>query len=195
MRKVVLAVLALAGVYFLLQYTLVKPTSVSPVKPKAAQFVKIQDQEVHSPDGTMNLIMKVQKNSDNTNTFSFSISDISGRNQRSLFSKSLSPSGRMEIPKNAWSPDNKLVFVHEDKDGVLDWFVFKTDGTAFGKGENFLDIDGVFLNKKSDYYITDVTGWDGPSLLHVKTAFDKSTPGPTYWFDTVSITFIQLANR
>lgn len=196
MGKVLISVLTLAVVYLFLQHNFAKPLSTSQVEsPKSVLSVKIQDQEVHSSDGAMNLIMKVQKNVDNTNTFSFFASDIADKNKRFLFSKSLSPSGRMEIPQNAWSPDNKLIFLHEDKDGIPDWYVFKADSGTFGKDENFLDIQGVFKTRKSDYYITDVTGWDGPSLLHVKTAYDKSTKGSSFWFDTTSKTFIQLANR
>ena len=102
----------------------------------------------------------------------------------------------MSISPNSWSPDKKYVFLQENRSGsIYDVLVFKTSGEPFLVTEQYVSVAPLFTNRKTEYYLTDVTGWDSPTLLHMVTAVDASKKGPPYWFDVTSQSFIQLESR
>lgn len=188
---VFLIILAFGGVLFLINYEKLtssgqqNPILIKPVAPTPA----VQNTEVHSSDGEMNLIMQTQKQSDDSTTYSFFTSDVSGKNKKILFEKTVNVGVSLTIPKNSWSPDNKYVFLRENKPDPFNIFVFKTSGENFADGQQYLDVSSLFDQHKVKYLLSDVTGWDSPTLLHVVTS------GPSYWFDVTTKAFLQLARR
>lgn len=188
---VFLIILAFAGVLFLAnseKLTSSNPPNAVLMKP-IAPTPAIKNTEVHSADGEMNLIMQTQKQEDGSAIYSFFTSDIFGKNKKILFEKTVNAGVSMEIPKNSWSPDNKYVFLREDEPSSFSIFVFKASGENFADGQQYLDVSSLFTQHKVKYLLSDVTGWDSPTLLHVVTS------GPSYWFDITTRAFLQLARR
>ncbi|MBI3070140.1 MAG: hypothetical protein HYY87_02445 [Candidatus Levybacteria bacterium] len=186
-----LIILSFAGVLFLANYE--KLASLNPPNPALIKPIaptpEIQNTEVHSPDGEMNLIMQAQKQSDGSATYSFIASDIAGKNNKILFEKTVGFGVSMEISYNSWSPDNKYVFLRENKVDSFDIFIFKASAENFSNGEKYIDVMPRFAESKIKYVIKDITGWDSPTLLHVVTS------GPSYWFDITTRAFLQLVRR
>lgn len=154
----------------------------------------IQDKEVHSADGKMNLVM-VQDKKDGVKTYTFIASDLSGKNKKTLFSKTVEASASMLLSPNSWSPNNKYVFLQEKEGESIKTFVFKASGEPFTNGLQYLDVRALFEEHKTKYTLKDATGWDAPELLHVTTMLDANTKGPSYWFEIPSKAFLQLATR
>lgn len=188
---VFLIILVFAGILFLtnseklMGLSQQNPVLIKPVAPTSA----IENSEVHSSDGEMNLIMQAQKQNDGSTTYSFFTSDIADNNKKLIFEKTAVDGISMEIPHNSWSPDNKYVFLKESKSGSFDFFVFNASGENFASGEKYIDVMPIFAESKIKYDIKDITGWDSPTLLHVITS------GPSYWFDVTTKAFLQLARR
>lgn len=188
---ILLVVLAFGGVLLLVGYRKAvslnqpNPALIKPIAPTPA----IQNSEVHSADGEMNLVMQKQEQKDGSVVYSFFTSDVSGKNKKILFEKTVKTDVSITIPKNSWSPDNKYVFLRENKLNSFDFLVFKASGENFSNGEKYIDIMPRFIDSKIKHEMQDVTGWDSPTLLHVVTS------GPSYWFDITTKAFLQLARR
>lgn len=189
MRKIfldilVLFILAIAG--WLLfssfyQKNFSKEDLNTPIPPLSAN----RESNVNSPDGAITLLMRTIAKLDGRTVYSFFSLDNSKKTQRLIFSKTLSL-GQMGIPANTWSPDDKLVFIIDKESGVDNFLVLKASGEEFSTGK-FLDVRDLYAKSKNTYKFRDVTGWDDPVLLHVRTF------GPNFWFDITTQTFLQLA--
>ncbi len=142
--------------------------------------------EVHSADGSMNLVMKKVVTGESA-AYSFYVTGNSIQNLL-IFSKTIT-NGEMSIPGNSWSPDNKFLFIKGKEGTVSSYLVFKANGESFTDGNKYLDVAALYNDKKMDYVLKDVTGWDAPGLLHV------FTNGPSYWFELASKAFLQLATK
>jgi len=150
--------------------------------------------EVQSADGTMKLIIKVTSKAGGQ-TYTFSVSDIAGLNKKTIFMKTLSKNQSLQAPANSWSIDNKYLFLKEQDDGSLSFFVFKANGEPFANGEDYIDVVPLFSNKESSYRIADITGWDSATLLHIFTISANGAKGPSFWFDVESKTFMMLGSE
>ncbi|MEX2007846.1 MAG: hypothetical protein WD992_03670 [Candidatus Levyibacteriota bacterium] len=143
--------------------------------------------EVRSPNGSMTLTMKETKKSDGTILYSFLASNDKTDNLE-IYSKTLTR-GKMSVPANSWSPDNKHLFIVEN-DGISDnYLIFKATGEAFADGSTYIDFKSHYNKKMTEYALKDVTGWDAPDLLHVRTS------GPSYWLELGSNAFYRLVQR
>lgn len=188
---VFLIILAFGGVLFFANYEKLtssnqsNPVLIKPIAPTPT----IQNSEVHSSDGEINLIMQAQKQNDGSTSYLFFTSDIAGRNKKLIFEKTVGEDASMEMSQNSWSPENKYVFLRENEPSSFSIFVFKASGENFADGQQYLDVTSLFAQHKIKYLLNDVTGWDSPTLLHVITS------GPSYWFDVTTKTFLQLARR
>ena len=190
LKIVTLAICIPLGIYLLMLYQ--KKTNVSDIiiNPlPLATPTPVKPIEVHSIEGSLKLIMQEKTLPEGINTYTFFVADITGENQRLLFTKTASGSGTMTIPANSWSPDNKYVFLRESENGSIHVLVFKASGQAFADGQKYLDVIDLFAKRLTTEFITDVTGWDAPALLHVKAS------SFSYWFDIDSRSFLQLATR
>ncbi len=161
----------------------------------------MQETNVHSGDGTMKLMMKTEKKPDGTSTYSFTATDISGNNPKSLLTKTVPPGGTMIIPQNTWSPDNKLVFLQENDPATsaatlapLSIFILKASGELFADNQQYLDVTSLWTQRTINYTFKSATGWASPTLLIITTNKNDGTRGPSYWFDVPSKAFLQLAS-
>lgn len=153
-----------------------------------------QQPAVHSGDGTVQLIMRKTDQKDGSILYSFFTTNSSGKIEKTLFTKNIPTSDTMIIPANAWSPDNKYVFLRENNANSFNIFVFKASGETFAGKEQYLDLTALFEKRNLPYNVADVTGWDSETLLHVHTvAKETNKRGPSYWFDVTDRAFLQLA--
>lgn len=166
------------------------PEEVKDIIPEA-QASDLED--VMSPDGKVSLEMK--KNNQEGDTFySFLLNNEENGSQKLLWDRMVS-GGTMSLPFNAFSPDNKYVFLKEEVGGSINYFVLKTSGEEmYGDGSAFCFSD-MFKEKYQDYVITDVTGWGGVGLIIVNTDKVDGGTGPSFWFDVTSKSFIRLSTR
>lgn len=144
------------------------PTKVEAVSPE------ISSSSLISPDGQKTLVMKWEKQGGET-TYSF----YSG--SQLLLTKITS--GQMLIPYNAWSVDNKHIFLKEEVNGQINFYV------APGN----INVSDKFKEKFPDYTLQDMTGWAAENLLIVNANDGKNDV--SFWFDLTSQTFITLSNR
>lgn len=142
---------------------------------------------VRSPDGIMTLTIKETKKSDGTTFYSFLVSGEDADNLE-IYSKTLTI-GKMLLSLNSWSPDNKYLFITENNGNLDNYLIFKATGEAFADGTPYIDFGAHYSEKMTEYTLKDVTGWDGPDLLHVRTS------GPAYWFEISSTAFYRLVQR
>lgn len=149
----------------------------------------IPETDVRSSDGTLKLIMRTKTMEDKSTSYSFFTASISSKEEKPLFKKTVAAGNSMLLSSNSWSPDNKLVFLRENEGSSFNILVFKVSGEPFSNGQQYLSVVPLFVQRKTEYSLTEVTGWDSETLLHVRTT------GPSYWFDVNSLAFLQLARR
>lgn len=154
-----------------------------------------KNKEVHSIEGTKNFIMHSQENADNTTTYSFATEDISGENNRTIFTKTLSSKDSLTIPANSWSPDMKYVFITGNINNTQTVLVFDAEGEAVAPGQQYVDVVPLFAEKKPEFIFTEATGWAAPTLIQLKTTTKTDGSNYPYWFDLSNLSFIQLARH
>lgn len=171
-------------------------TSHEPVS--SIPILQYEDKDVHSPDGSMNLTLKIKNLENGLFSYSFFVSSLKNPSftkatadkQKLLFS-SVGKKGDIWITSNAWSPDNKYVYILKKENGVPDALIFKGSGESFADGKAYIELLPIFTKKGTGYLITNVTGWDSDTLLHVVTVKEKEK-GPSFWFEVPSTAVIQL---
>lgn len=164
-----------------------EPLAASLPIPTEAPVDVTTSKEVRSPDGSMKLSMQKTLKQDGSTSYSFTVSGDSV-SDLVIYSKTLTK-GEMSIPQNSWAPDNKHLFIIEN-DGVSDnYLIFKATGEAFADGTKYIDFRSHYDKKMTEFALKDVTGWDAPYLLHVRTS------GPAYWFELGSNAFYRLVQR
>lgn len=151
---------------------------------------RLQTNQVHASDGTMNLTLLTSWAQDGTVETLFA-SDISGSNKHQIFQKTYS-SGGLLLPANSWSPDNNYVFVEEKRAAASTFLVIKASGEPFADGQGFIDVGALFAEKLKGSMLQTITGWAAPTLLIVTTAKEDGSKGGTYWFDVDSRSFLLL---
>lgn len=159
-----------------------------------SQTTTTEVDEVHSPDGKMNLIMEKVINNE-TSAYSFFVLEISTPSRKLILEKTVPAGSIIEMSPNAWSPDNKYVFIGEISPSYRKYLVFNASAEPFSSGEQYIDVVPSFVAKETDYILSEITGWDSPTLLHVYTTTNDGARGPSYWFEVPSKAIIQLASR
>lgn len=170
--------------------------AVSPL-PTAPVLAKPQTASQISSDGTKQVIMKTTYNKDNTQTYAFSTADGTGINEQIIFSKTLDSTKTMNIPFNAWSPDNKYFFIQEQtKEGTTSGILaFKALGEPFSSEEKYFDVTDLFKKHESVNNFSEATGWASETLIIINTIAPNNTKGPSYWFEIPSKAIIQLSTE
>ena len=153
----------------------------------------ILQSEVDSPDGTMQLILQMQINANNTVSYQLSAQKADGENKITIFSQT-GGQGQFSISQNTWSPDNNYVFMEQYLNGQQTWLVFNASGQNFSDGQQSIDVMALFVKRLEPETILNVTGWDSDTLLHVFTQKTDGSRGPSFWFDVPSRSFTQLAD-
>lgn len=169
----------------------ISPTPIIAKKAQAAGPILFASRE--SPEGSKELLMK--KEEGNLTTYSFFILDNSENLETPLYSTRVNSSQSYSIPYNAWSPDDKYVFIKEDTNAGANYYVFLTSGKPFSDVSPYIEITSLFTQKFPGYKIEDVTGWADPNLLIINTRTETGGFGPSFWFAVSSRSFIQLATR
>lgn len=162
-------------------------------------LVPIQDAsfktEVHSPDGAWKVVLEKIVKSQVLAKYTIFVAEISGANEKIIFSKTLDENKAIQIPENSWSPDNKYLLLKENDSGKLSFFVLKATGETFTDGKEYIDVVSLFDSKKYGYNLSDITGWDSDILLHIFTVSENGTRGPSFWFDVEGKYFSILSSR
>jgi hypothetical protein len=143
--------------------------------------------EVHSGDGTMTLIRKVELKSGQPQTYTFHVVHLTGADKKELplFTRAAAAGPELSIPLNSWSPDNKYLYLQEkDTAGQFNYLVFKATGEPWADGEPYLDVRSYFTKKLPKSTLREATGWASPIFLNVVT-----NEGAAYWFDVTALAF------
>ncbi len=167
-------------------------TTQNVIMPVIDPVLKIDTASQISPDGTKKLSMKTTHNTDGTSTYEIATSDGSGANKQQLYTTKLAGSENMSIPFNAWSPDNKYLFVKKNGNNAL---VFTATGESITKDQVYLDVLDSFTKRGNKDTVKEVTGWASPTLLIFNTAKQDDTFGSSYWFEIPSKAIIQLSSQ
>lgn len=152
-------------------------------------------QSVHSPDGTMKLVLTSQVQPDGETKYVAWVADVAGANRHTIYETTLPVGFMVVLPQNSWSPDNKFLFLKISSPMELAVKVFEANGAAFADGQTSIDVSALFKSDFPDLTLRDVTGWDDPALLHVMSYTTSTTFGSSYWFDVWGRSFIELARR
>ncbi len=148
-----------------------------------------------SPDGTKKVIMKIVRNQDNTQTYSFYNADSSGANEKYIFTRTLEEEENMTIPYNTWSPNNQYFFIQENAKSGKSVFAFEASGAAFSDTEKYFDVTDLFRKRNTGNNFKEATGWASESLIIINTTKKNNTKGPSYWFEVPSRAIIPLATE
>lgn len=148
-----------------------------------------------SPDGTKKVIMKIDRNDDDTQTYSFYTGDDVGVNERLVFTKTLDKTKYMTVPFNTFSSDNKYFFIQENSEEGTSIFAFKTSGEPFSDTEAYFDVTDLFKKRETGNNFAEATGWASESLIIINTTKDDGTKGPSYWFEVPSKAILILATE
>lgn len=149
-----------------------------------------------TPDGKKKLVMEATHNRRNSVTYVFTTTDGSGGSLAPLFTTTVqasqSASEALSIPFNAWSPDNKYVFIQKNDGDAL---VFKATGEEIIPGHQYFDVRDLFTvtPRKDTYHET--TGWASETLLIINTISENGTKGSSYWLEIPSKAVIQLSSQ
>lgn len=151
----------------------------------------ITDSSVTSSDGTITLTMKIASGDNGGKIYNFLISDTNG--QRSIFTKNTDSTESFSLPPNAFSPDNKYIFLKDSIGSQNNYLVMTVSGSQIAQNLQTIEISGLFANKEPNFKITDVTGWAAPTLIVVNSVKDGTSSVESFWFDLSNQSFIPLA--
>lgn len=140
-----------------------------------------------SPDGTMTLTIEKKDN-----FYTIFVTSNSDHKKIQIYKKEKINSSQLEIPYNAWSPDNFYFFLKEKNAAVDNYLVFQSSGELFLNNLYYLSIPESFLLNAPSFKIKDVTGWAAPNLIIVNAEQNDSGDKTSFWFEVPSQSFIQL---
>lgn len=158
---------------------------LSPISSKVERASQI------SADGTKNLIMSLTSNTDGTYSYKFVTEDSSGINSKQIFLTTVGAFEKYNLPFNAWSPDNKYLFIYKNDTNAL---VFRADGEPIAPNEQYIDLESVFKSKNNTNTLKEVTGWADPALVLFNTT-DKNGQKASFWLEVPSRAIIPLATQ
>lgn len=144
-------------------------------------------EDVLAPNGKATLTLKKTVSKEQT---TYTVTTDNGL----YFSKSVPKGETITIPFNAWSPDNRYIFLKNTKDGVDNYLVLSSSGAEL-KGELTVNVTDYFNQKLPDFKLGEITGWAAESLLVINANNPDGSQGPSYWFDLSNNSFIRLSNR
>lgn len=136
--------------------------------------------------------MTVTHNKDGALTNDFKTVDTSGDNLQTLYTATVSASESMRLPFNAWSPDDKYVFIEKNNGDAL---VFSATGEDIISGQKYIDVGDIFnATKRNDLYL-ETTGWASETLLIINTVTVDNAKAGSYWFEISSKAILQLSSQ
>ncbi|HUD45121.1 MAG TPA: hypothetical protein VMR41_06260 [Patescibacteria group bacterium] len=148
-----------------------------------------------SPDGTKQLTMTVNTQSDQSKTYNFVTSNIDGTNLQTVYSINYpSNSDSMSIPFNTWSPDNNYVFITHTNPAGNEAIVLKADGSPIDVDASLNETVLFKAQNTADFY-AETTGWASDTLLIINTKTTDGSQGTSYWFEVPTKAVIPLATQ
>ncbi|MDE2026798.1 MAG: hypothetical protein KGJ07_10015 [Patescibacteria group bacterium] len=149
-----------------------------------------------SPDGTKKLSMTKSSNKDGNKTFAFTVTNTTTNETTQVYTVALSDE-TMDIPYNAFSPDDRYLFLeYNSKNGTQAW-VMRSDGQPINAttNEQYYNVTSLFQQKMphANYHIT--TGWASETLLIILTNNADGSEGTSYWFEVPSKAIIPLSTQ
>jgi hypothetical protein len=160
------------------------------IVPLASSTPKVETSSQISPDGKMNLIMRVTSNDDGTFSYEFSTQETGF--PKTVVYKTTADSKLFSVPFNAWSPHDKYFFIY--KGGSSNALVFRADGEPFSEADPFIDLASVFNSKFENIAIKEVTGWADPALI-VFNKEEGDGKKQSYWLEIPSKAIIPLSTN
>lgn len=162
------------------------PVTLPVEKPVSSRF---ETKEMVSPDGTKNLILEKQTEQDKIN-YAVLTKNVDEDNETEILVKDADVNYQLEIPHNAWSPDNVYFFLKQ-YDPATEYLVFFSSGEIFKDDTRYLSVKKLFSSKYPEFEIEDITGWTAVNLLLLNT---KSQNGEkiSFWFEVPSQSFTRL---
>lgn len=197
-----LIVAGILGLAFLFlvpsDFRFAKAPKLSPTPIPIEEIITIQEEpvtsEVLSPDGKMKVVMEETKEGESSK-YSFSVANTETGETKNIYTRIVLPGVNLELSENAWSPDNKYFFITEKSRDMVNYFVFKESGENFNETEQYIDIVPLFVAKNTGFTMSEITGWDSETLLHLYTVKEDNSRGSSFWFEVPSRAIIQLASR
>lgn len=167
-------------------------TSPSP-SPAGTSEKTVNTETIEAPDGKLILIVREEK-VDSGLKKTLTIQNLTGE-RTEIYSKTVPAGNVLSIPYNAFSPDNKYIFLKESTSTDTLYYVLATSGNPLTSDSAELEVTGNFYSKYTDFIITDVTGWGGINLLVVNTDNKSGGQGPSFWYELPGGGIIRLSNR
>lgn len=165
------------------------PTPTLPPVPKTETFAGI------SPDGIKKITMVVTPNKTTSKTYTFTVSNVDSTGSQNIYSINLPIDESMNIPFNAFSPDDAFVFVQHNTRSGDEAFVFRSNGSPMTDTEQYFNAASIFLAKQTGNTYQETTGWASETLLIVNTTQTNGSKGPSYWLEIPSKAVIQLSTE
>jgi hypothetical protein len=146
-----------------------------------------KETSVNSSNADKKLILRTTPKSGGMTEYSYIVADVSGKNQRVVFDKTVPAGTVMTLPYNSWDPTDTYIFIEEKVGSVPDYYVMKSTGGSL------IDVGAVWNEKKIPYTIREATGWASDTLLIIYTSASDGSKGPAFWFEIPSTAILQLA--
>jgi len=150
---------------------------------------------VHSPDGTLQVTLTSVPQQATGPAITVSVSNTDGTDRKILYRTTLENGWLASAPANAWSPDNRLVFVILRDTADMDALVLRASGEPFADGVAYMSVSEHFHASYPEISIRDITGWDSPELIHIMTYAPDGEKGFSYRFDAWGKGVYRLSHR
>ncbi len=141
-----------------------------------------------SPDGNFILTMKTTPLDDKTE-YSFSFKSKNDPSEKELFVTNRNNNQKFSLPFNAWSPDNKYIFIQENIGSKAKYYVLSISPDKNSNPENIFDL---FTQIHSDFIPTEITGWAAPNLLIINSINTNNHGKTSFWYNVTNQNFTQL---
>lgn len=152
----------------------------------------IENKTSLSNDSKEKLTISMTEN-DQHKTYTLHINHVDTNKEQELFTQTVAKTTNIVIPYNTWAPDNAYFFLLEKSQTKENVLVFKTSGEPFANQQQYINITELFVQKQIPYIFKEATGWAAPLLLIITTTQADGSKGPSFWFETDTQSFIQLA--
>lgn len=146
-----------------------------------------------SPDGLKLLTMTQSANYDTTKSYSFVASDADGGNKQEIYTASSSGKDGMSIPFNAWSPDDRFVFVNRIDAAGTSAIIMRADGSSLTSSSQVFDAKAMFEARGMGDIYKEATGWASETLVIINTVRENGDKGSSYWLEVPSGAIIPLS--
>ncbi|HWY79375.1 MAG TPA: hypothetical protein VNW29_03390 [Candidatus Sulfotelmatobacter sp.] len=112
-----------------------------------------------------------------------------------LYSKTLSQGESINVPFNAWSPNDKYFFIQDNLSSGQSILIFQADGQPFTNGQSYLNLTDAYTKYGASDIFDQATGWAADNLIVINTKLSDGSQGKSYWYEIPDGGIIPLANK